>query len=65
LKNSQLQLLVLDPGHTPHQMKELTPRTDSKATLKRIRCSLASLKHKQYQIVSVDGFLNETEYAVS
>lgn len=65
LQNSQVQLLVLDPSHTPHQMKELLSGAGSKATLKHIRCSLASLKQKQYQIVTVDGSLDEKEFSVS
>ena len=65
LQNSQLQLLVLDPSHTSLQMNQLYSQTDCKIGLKRIRCSLASLKQKQYQIVSVDGLLDEQEFAVS
>lgn len=63
-KNKSLCLLIFDPGCPSEEMQKLLKGIDGN-NLKLFRRLPGGLKHKQYQIVSVDGVLTEEEKAVS
>ncbi|XP_038598024.1 zinc finger-containing ubiquitin peptidase 1 [Tachyglossus aculeatus] len=62
-KNRTLCLLVFDPGCSAQEMQKLKQDVDGNS-LKLVRRFVGSLKHKQYQIVSVDGVLSPEEKIV-
>ncbi|XP_038655545.1 zinc finger-containing ubiquitin peptidase 1 [Scyliorhinus canicula] len=57
--NGTLCLLVFDPGN--HEMQKLLRRDMTGVSLKMIRRFIGSMKHKQYQIVAVNGLLTMEE----
>ncbi|XP_078398362.1 zinc finger-containing ubiquitin peptidase 1 isoform X5 [Cetorhinus maximus] len=57
--NGKLCLLIFDPGN--HEMQKLSCRDMTGFSLKMIRRFIGSMKHKQYQIVAVNGFLSMEE----
>ncbi|XP_034274562.1 zinc finger-containing ubiquitin peptidase 1 isoform X1 [Pantherophis guttatus] len=59
-KNKSLCLLIFDPGCPSEEMQKLLKGIDGN-NLKLFRRLPGGLKHKQYQIVSVDGVLTEEE----
>lgn len=63
-KNKSLCLLIFDPGCPSEEMQKLLKGIDGN-NLKLFRRLPGGLKHKQYQIVSVDGMLTEEEKVVS
>uniref|UniRef100_A0A6I8N7F5 Zinc finger-containing ubiquitin peptidase 1 n=1 Tax=Ornithorhynchus anatinus TaxID=9258 RepID=A0A6I8N7F5_ORNAN len=63
-KNRTLCLLVFDPGCSSQEMQKLKQGVDGNG-LKLLRRSVGSLKHRQYQTVSVDGILSPEEKIVS
>ncbi|KAM9315379.1 zinc finger-containing ubiquitin peptidase 1 [Gastrophryne carolinensis] len=62
-KNKSYCLLIFDPGHPPEAMQRLTRRYLDNTAIKPLRKPLQSLKHKQYQIVSLEGTLSPDEKA--
>ncbi|XP_069829751.1 zinc finger-containing ubiquitin peptidase 1 [Dendropsophus ebraccatus] len=63
-KNKSYCLLLFDPGCPPGAMQRLTRHNVDAADLKHLRKYLGGLKHKQYQIVAVEGILSPEEKAV-
>lgn len=63
-KNKNLCLLVFDPGCSSQEMQKIFKAVDGNS-LRLFRRFLANLKHKQYQIVAIDGVLSEEEKVVS
>ncbi|XP_063166854.1 zinc finger-containing ubiquitin peptidase 1 [Candoia aspera] len=59
-KNRCLCLLIFDPGCPSQEMQKLLKGIDGN-NLKFLRRLPGGLKHKQYQIVAVDGVLTEEE----
>ncbi|XP_041043097.1 zinc finger-containing ubiquitin peptidase 1 isoform X2 [Carcharodon carcharias] len=57
--NGKLCLLIFDPGN--HEMQKLLGRDMTGVNLKMIRRFIGSMKHKQYQIVAINGFLSMEE----
>ena len=64
IKETSCRLLVLDPSHSTDHMNQLLQNASSATALKRIRKTLAAMKHTQYQIVCIDGILDDREYEV-
>ncbi|KAM4695155.1 zinc finger-containing ubiquitin peptidase 1 isoform 1-T2 [Discoglossus pictus] len=63
-KNKTYCLLLFDPGCPAGIMQKLLNQNLDGAALKPLRKYLGSLKHKQYQIVAVEGMLSSEEKAV-
>ncbi|XP_007908528.1 zinc finger-containing ubiquitin peptidase 1 isoform X1 [Callorhinchus milii] len=59
--NGSLCLLIFDPGSHCEAMQKLLLHDMNAGHLKMIRRFIGSMKHKQYQIVAVDGFLSVEE----
>ncbi|XP_008322089.1 zinc finger-containing ubiquitin peptidase 1 [Cynoglossus semilaevis] len=64
-KNGSLCLLVLDPGSTVSDMRKLMSRDSVATAIRHIRKFPSSLKHKQYQVVAVQGVLSAEEKQIS
>ncbi|XP_073432055.1 zinc finger-containing ubiquitin peptidase 1 [Dendrobates tinctorius] len=60
-KNKSYCLLLFDPGCPSESMKRLTKKSLEGADLKHLRKYAGGLKHKQYQIVVVEGILSPEE----
>ncbi|XP_043295424.1 zinc finger-containing ubiquitin peptidase 1 isoform X3 [Cervus elaphus] len=60
-KNRTLCLLVFDPGCPSREMQKLLKQDMEVSTLKQLRKFVGNLKHKQYQIVAVEGVLSSEE----
>ncbi|XP_077145633.1 zinc finger-containing ubiquitin peptidase 1 [Ranitomeya variabilis] len=60
-KNKSYCLLLFDPGCPSESMKRLTKQRLEGADLKHLRKYAGGLKHKQYQIVAVEGILSPEE----
>ncbi|KAE8602615.1 hypothetical protein XENTR_v10014055 [Xenopus tropicalis] len=63
-KNNTFCLLIFDPGCSSENMQKLLKQNVDGAALKGLRKFVGSLKHKQYQIVAVDGTLSPEGKAV-
>ncbi|XP_018419146.1 PREDICTED: zinc finger with UFM1-specific peptidase domain protein [Nanorana parkeri] len=63
-KNKSYCLLIFDPGHPPAILQKLTKLNIDNAAVKPLRKHFTGLKHKQYQIVAVEGALSPEEKAV-
>ncbi|CAH2252082.1 zinc finger with UFM1-specific peptidase domain [Pelobates cultripes] len=63
-KNKSYCLLIFDPGCPVESMRKLLRQNIDGTALKSLRKYIGSLKHKQYQIVAVDGVLSAEEKAV-
>lgn len=64
-RDGSIFLLVLDPSHSPQQMKQLLDVSSPPGALRLLRKGEASMKARQYQIVAVVGTLdNEQQYQV-
>ncbi|KAG8444636.1 hypothetical protein GDO86_009700 [Hymenochirus boettgeri] len=63
-KNKNLCLLIFDPGCSSEKMKKLLRFDLDSAALKTLQKFAGNLKHKQYQIVAVEGELSPEEKAV-
>ncbi|KAG8582534.1 hypothetical protein GDO81_008095 [Engystomops pustulosus] len=63
-KNHSYCLLLFDPGCPSEPMQRLTRKNLDAADLKPLRKYTGGLKHKQYQIVAVEGILSPEEKAV-
>uniref|UniRef100_UPI00398F4019 zinc finger-containing ubiquitin peptidase 1-like n=1 Tax=Pristiophorus japonicus TaxID=55135 RepID=UPI00398F4019 len=57
--NGTLCLLIFDPGN--QEMQKLLRRDVTGVNLRMIRRFIGSMKHKQYQIVAVNGLLSVEE----
>lgn len=64
-KNRTLCLLVFDPGCLSREMQKLLKQDMEANSLKQLRKFVGNLKHKQYQIVAVEGVLTAEEKIVS
>nr|XP_045247573.1 zinc finger-containing ubiquitin peptidase 1 isoform X2 [Macaca fascicularis] len=60
-KNRTLCLLIFDPGCPSREMQKLLKQDVEASSLKQLRKSMGNLKHKQYQIVAVEGALSPEE----
>ncbi|KAJ8288328.1 hypothetical protein COCON_G00009870 [Conger conger] len=60
-KNGSLCLLIFDPGCSAGNMRKLLARDITGASLRHLRKHPGSLKHNQYQIVTVEGVLSPEE----
>ncbi|XP_029360089.1 zinc finger-containing ubiquitin peptidase 1 isoform X2 [Echeneis naucrates] len=60
-KNGSLCLLVLDPGSSSSDTSKLLNRDTISRAIRHVRKFSGSLKHKQYQVVSVQGVLTAEE----
>ncbi|KAK2508007.1 hypothetical protein MC885_009942 [Smutsia gigantea] len=64
-KNRTLCLLIFDPGCPSREMQKLLKQDMEASTIKQLRKFVGNLKHKQYQIVAVEGVLSSEEKVVS
>ncbi|XP_032263901.1 zinc finger-containing ubiquitin peptidase 1 isoform X3 [Phoca vitulina] len=64
-KNRTLCLLIFDPGCPSREMQKLLKQDMEASNLKQLRKFVGNLKHKQYQIVAVEGVLSSEEKVVS
>ncbi|KAF6117101.1 zinc finger containing ubiquitin peptidase 1 [Phyllostomus discolor] len=64
-KNRTLCLLIFDPGCPSREMQKLLKQDMEASSLKQLRKFVGNLKHKQYQIVAVEGVLTAEEKTVS
>lgn len=65
LRDGSINLLVLDPSHSPYQMGQLSDTSTAPAAMRLIRKSEAAMKARQYQIVAVVGTIDsEAQYQV-
>ncbi|XP_074224557.1 zinc finger-containing ubiquitin peptidase 1 isoform X1 [Camelus bactrianus] len=62
-KNRTLCLLIFDPGCPSQDMQKLLKQDLEASSLKQLRKFVGNLKHKQYQIVAVEGVLSSEETA--
>ncbi|EFB21423.1 hypothetical protein PANDA_013419, partial [Ailuropoda melanoleuca] len=60
-KNRTLCLLIFDPGCPSREMQKLLKQDMEASHLKQLRKFVGNLKHKQYQIVAVEGVLSSEE----
>ncbi|XP_007954455.1 zinc finger-containing ubiquitin peptidase 1 [Orycteropus afer afer] len=60
-KNRTLCLLIFDPGCPSREMQKLLKQNIEANSLKQLRKFVGNLKHKQYQIVAVEGVLSPEE----
>ncbi|XP_044214035.1 zinc finger-containing ubiquitin peptidase 1 [Thunnus albacares] len=60
-KNGSLCLLLLDPGSSSSDTRKLLSRDTASTAIRHIRKFPGSLKHKQYQVVAVQGLLSTEE----
>ncbi|KAM8789281.1 zinc finger-containing ubiquitin peptidase 1 isoform 2-T3 [Rhynchonycteris naso] len=60
-KNRTLCLLIFDPGCPSREMQKLLKQDMEASNLKQLRKFVGNLKHKQYQIVAVEGVLTAEE----
>ncbi|KAM5165350.1 zinc finger-containing ubiquitin peptidase 1 [Mantella aurantiaca] len=63
-KNKTYCLLIFDPGHSSDLLQRLAKHNIDNAAVKPLRKHITGLKHKQYQIVAVEGALSPEEKAV-
>ncbi|XP_078109773.1 zinc finger-containing ubiquitin peptidase 1 isoform X2 [Sander vitreus] len=64
-KNGSLCLLLLDPGTSASDTRKLLSRDSISHALRHVRKFPGSLKHKQYQVVAVQGTLSAEEKQIS
>ncbi|XP_058503581.1 zinc finger-containing ubiquitin peptidase 1 isoform X1 [Solea solea] len=64
-KNGSLCLLVLDPGSSVSDTRKLLSGDTIAAAVRHVRKFPSSLKHKQYQVVAVQGVLSAEEKRIS
>ncbi|KAM6994306.1 zinc finger-containing ubiquitin peptidase 1 [Tautogolabrus adspersus] len=64
-KNGSLCLLILDPGSSVSETRKLLSRDSIGSALRHVRKSISSLKHKQYQVVALQGVLSAEEKQIS
>ncbi|XP_045901587.1 zinc finger-containing ubiquitin peptidase 1 isoform X1 [Micropterus dolomieu] len=64
-KNGSLCLLLLDPGSSVFDTRTLSSKGTVSTAIRHIRKFPGSLKHKQYQLVAVQGVLSAEEKQIS
>ncbi|KAF1387517.1 hypothetical protein PFLUV_G00079780 [Perca fluviatilis] len=64
-KNGSLCLLLLDPGTSASDTRKLLSRDSVSHAVRHVRKFPGSLKHKQYQVVAVQGTLSAEEKQIS
>lgn len=64
-RNGSLCLLLLDPSSSASDTRKLLSVDTAAPALRRVRRFPGSLKHKQYQVVSVHGVMSAEEKQVS
>ncbi|XP_004471281.1 zinc finger-containing ubiquitin peptidase 1 [Dasypus novemcinctus] len=62
-KNRTLCLLIFDPGCPSREMQKLLKQDVEANSLKQLRKFVGNLKHKQYQILVIEGVLSPEEKA--
>ncbi|XP_004673852.1 PREDICTED: zinc finger with UFM1-specific peptidase domain protein [Condylura cristata] len=60
-KNRTLCLLIFDPGCPSREMEKLLKQDIEASNIRQLRKFVGNLKHKQYQIVAVEGVLSAEE----
>ncbi|XP_037376189.1 zinc finger-containing ubiquitin peptidase 1 [Talpa occidentalis] len=60
-KNRTLCLLIFDPGCPSREMEKLLKQDIEASSIRQLRKFVGSLKHKQYQILAVEGVLSAEE----
>ncbi|XP_026120306.1 ubiquitin carboxyl-terminal hydrolase ZUFSP-like isoform X2 [Carassius auratus] len=59
--NGNLCLLLFDPGCAPKEMRRVLSQDTAAAMVRRMRKFSGGLKHRQYQVVAVEGLLTPEE----
>ncbi|XP_073703552.1 zinc finger-containing ubiquitin peptidase 1 [Garra rufa] len=59
--NGSLCLLLFDPGCAPGEMRKVLSQDTAATIVRRMRKYPGSLKHRQYQVVTVEGLLTPEE----
>uniref|UniRef100_A0A671RM34 Zinc finger-containing ubiquitin peptidase 1 n=1 Tax=Sinocyclocheilus anshuiensis TaxID=1608454 RepID=A0A671RM34_9TELE len=59
--NGNLCLLLFDPGCVPREMRKVLSQDTAATMVRRVRKFPGSLKHRQYQVVAVEGLLTPEE----
>ncbi|TRY55131.1 hypothetical protein DNTS_033240 [Danionella cerebrum] len=59
--NGNLCLLLFDPGVAPGEMRKVLTQDTAAAIVRRMRKFPSALKHRQYQVVAVEGVLTPEE----
>ncbi|XP_077977028.1 zinc finger-containing ubiquitin peptidase 1-like [Glandiceps talaboti] len=62
MKDSSIRLLLFDPGQSTKTMRILLTSSITSQMMRSLRKPLAYVRSRQYQIVSVDGLLTDTDY---
>ena len=62
-RGAEVFLLLLDPLHSPRQVRAVLE--DPTHRLRLLRKSVNELKHKEYEIMLIDGILSDKEKQVS
>lgn len=66
MRDGSVTLLVLDPSHSPAQMAQFNNTSSATGAMRLVRKSMAAMKAKQYQVVSVMGVIDsELQYQVT
>ncbi|XP_026868314.2 zinc finger-containing ubiquitin peptidase 1 isoform X1 [Electrophorus electricus] len=60
-RNGSMCLLLLDPGSSPAEMRKLLTQNAASASITHMRKFPGHLKHRQYQMVLVEGLLSPEE----
>ncbi|XP_016131164.1 zinc finger with UFM1-specific peptidase domain protein-like isoform X1 [Sinocyclocheilus grahami] len=59
--NGNICLLLFDPGCVPREMRKVLSQDTAANVVRRVRKFPGSLKHRQYQVVAVEGLLMPEE----
>lgn len=62
--NGTLCLLLFDPSSAPGEMRRALSQDTAAAMIRRMRKFPGALKHRQYQVVAVEGVLTHEEKQV-
>lgn len=62
--NGNLCLLFFDPGVAPGEMRKVLSQNTVATMVRRMRKYTGGLKHRQYQVVIVEGVLTAEEKQV-
>ncbi|KAK5641977.1 hypothetical protein RI129_010524 [Pyrocoelia pectoralis] len=60
-RDGTIVLLVLDPSHSPTQMRQLLDISSGSTAMRLLRKSEASMKARQYQVVAVVGMIDSDQ----
>lgn len=64
-KNGSLFLLLLDPSSSTTETRKLLNRDTTGSALRHVRKSIGGMKHRQYQVVALQGVLSAEEKQIS